>query len=98
MRSVGRYLKRIPRATSSTVQSLVLIRYIDATDTLVLRIDEFADAVKRIEVDVDVEIGVDENGRVVEVRVFRASRYGLYSIARNLRRLGIGWLSSSRHR
>ncbi len=63
------------------------IRYIPEIDTLVVRVGaEVTSIVTYVPISEDVEIGIDENGRIVEFRVSTASRKGLSAALEALRR------------
>ena len=57
------------------------IRYIPEIDTLVVRVGAEVTSIVTY-----VEIGIDENGRIVEFRVSTASRKGLSAALEALRR------------
>jgi len=63
------------------------IRYIPEIDTLIVRIDAGASmVVSYVSISEDVEVGLDERGRIVEFRVSTASKKGLNSALEALRR------------
>ena len=68
------------------VQSLARIRYNPESDTLVVRVDEFSSVANYVAITEDIEIGVNEAGAIVEIRVASASRRGLSKIFEILRR------------
>ena len=68
------------------VTSLTRIRYNPASDTLIVRVDEFGNVARYTVVSDDIEIGVNEIGMIVEIRIHGASQHGLARIADILRR------------
>jgi len=65
---------------------LTRIRYNPASDTLIVRVDEFGNVARYTVVNDDIEIGINEIGMIVEIRIHGASRHGLSRIAEILRR------------
>lgn len=51
-----------------------------------MRVDEFGNVARYTVVNDDIEIGINEIGMIVEIRIHGASRHGLSRIAEILRR------------
>lgn len=62
------------------------IRYNPASDTLIVRVDEFGNVARYTAVSDDIEIGINEIGMIVEIRIHSASRRGLARVVDMLRR------------